>query len=762
VIASVGGGYRLQLPSEQLDLLTFKELVVTADAALSTGEELAACDLYEQALGLWRGDPLADVDVLRDQPWVADLGRQLADVLLRYAAVASGLGLHDRVLPRLQALAAAEPLNERVHARLMIALAGAGQQAAAMRVYEHLRLRLDREFAAYPGEELADAHLRVLRQDIPVRWSSVQRPSWTILDHDVPRQLPASARYFTGRLAERGALSALLDRASQQASGVVIAVLTGMAGIGKTALAMNWAHEVAARFPDGQLFVNLRGFFPVDTPVPPAEALRGLLTALGVPATRIPADTDGRAALYRSMLASRRMLIVLDNAQDAEQVRPLLPGSPGCLVLVTSRNTLTGLAAAEGAYLLTLDVLPEGEAYSLLVKVLGAERVIAEPEAVSELIAHCARLPLALCNVAARATAHPGLSLARLVSEVGDEQGRLDALETGEPATSVRVVFSWSRTRLSEFAARMFDMLGLHPGPDITVPAAACLAGLNRSQAYLALTELCDGHLVTEHAPGRYKCHDLLRVYAAEAVRAHVDEAERRTAVCRVLDHYLDTASAASSLLYPYLTQRLRERPRPGAVPELIRDATQAAEWLENEQQVLLAAIGRAVEGAYVPYAWELPWAVGLFFRGEWNWRKLAAAQEAAFAIAERLGDLAGQALARHHLGWLWYWLGENTEACRHLVEAMALVTQLGDSQFDALADLIRVRVLKAQNPIPEALVRAGQSLGLYRAEEDQQTDARVLSALGWQIANLGDYEKPTRYCWSPTVHAGRREASHS
>jgi tetratricopeptide (TPR) repeat protein len=290
-------------------------------------------------------------------------------------------------------------------------------------------------------------------------------------------------------------LSALVERDQGQASGVAIAALTGMAGTGmagtgKTALAVHWAHQIADRFPDGQLFVNLRGSDPSGTPVAPADAVRGFLTALGVPAALIPPGTDGRAALYRSLLADRRMLVVLDNAQEAEQVCPLLPGSPGCLVLVTSRNRLTGLAAADGAHLMILGVLAESESYDLMALSLGSARVVAEPVAVRELIALCGGLPLALRDVAARAVARPGLPLAALAAEIRDERRRLDVLETGESATSVRMVFSWSRAKLGDRASRMFRLLGAHPGPDITSSVAASLAGLSREQACLALAEL--------------------------------------------------------------------------------------------------------------------------------------------------------------------------------------------------------------------------------------------------------------------------------
>jgi DNA-binding SARP family transcriptional activator/DNA-binding XRE family transcriptional regulator len=417
------GAYRLSLSSEELDLLVFRDLAARAGTARARGDDVTACDLYEQAIGLWRGDPLADVDVLSGYPGIALLRQQLVAVLLRYAETASALGQYRRVLPRLQALAAAEPLNESAHACLMIALAGSGQQAAAIRIYEDLRSRLDRELGLYPGEELVEAHVRVLRQEIRAgeRGRAYARgAAQADVVPVVPRQLPAVSRYFTGRMRELGILYGLLGRNARETDGVVISALTGMAGIGKTALAVYWAHQVADRFPDGQLFADLRGCSPVGAPVPPAEVVSGFLTAVGVSPARIPLDAVDQAALFRSLLADRRMLIVLDNARDAEQVRSLLPGSPGCLVLVTSRNRLTGLAAGEGANLLPLDVLTDCESRDLLTASLGAERVTAEPEAVAELIMLCANLPLALCDVAARVAARPGPPLAWLAGEMRD------------------------------------------------------------------------------------------------------------------------------------------------------------------------------------------------------------------------------------------------------------------------------------------------------------------------------------------------------
>ena len=600
ILSSARGGYRLTLSAAQVDLLVFRGLAARAAAAWTDGDDATAFGCYDRAVGLWRGEPLADVDEVNGHPGIVALQLELTGVLLRYAEVACAVGESYRVVPRLRALADAEPLNELAHAHLMIALAASGQQVAALRIYEMMRSRLDRELGIYPGAELAEAYVRVLRQDISDGKRGrprVRPPALAAAGQVLPRQLPAGSRSFVGRPEELAALSALAKPDQGQAGGVAIGALIGMAGIGKTALALHWAHQVADRFTDGQLFVNLRGAGPSGAPFLPTEAVRGFLAALGVPPARVPHDTDGQAALYRSLLVGRRMLIVLDNARNAEQVRPLLPGSPGCLVLVTSRNRLTGLAAAEGAQLMTLDTLTEAESRDLLAANLGSERAKAEPATISELIALCGRLPLALCDVAARVVASPGLPLAVLLDELRDERGRLNALETGESVTSVRMVFSWSRARLSNLTSRVFRLLGLHPGPDITIPAAASLAGLPLEEAATAVAELCDEHLLTQYAPGRFAFHDLLRCYAAEDANFHENEADLRDAVYRLQDHYLHTAIVAMDFLYPALPETAWSPPRPGVTLEKIEGPQQAAEWLDNEGLILLGMIGQA------PYA---------------------------------------------------------------------------------------------------------------------------------------------------------------
>jgi len=437
VLEAAGPGYRLRAGAE-LDLYGFGQAARKARSAWADGDAATACDLYERALALWRGDPLADIEILRGHPAVLGLGQQRAAVIVDYADAAGTLGDPDRVLPLLQELAARDPLDERVHARLMVALAGTGQQAAALSVHQQLSRRLDLELGVRPSAELAKAHERVLRQDIPASPGRRQaRVSLRASDQAppvVPRQLPSAVRQLAGRTAELDALTLLLAEVDNPGAGTVISVIGGTAGVGKTALAVHWAHTISDRFPDGQLYVQLRGSGPSPrTPMSPAEVIREVIGTLGVPPERIPAGEEAQAGLYRSLLAARRMLILLDDARDSVQARPLLPGSPGCLVIITSRRQLAGLAAVECAHLLTLDVLGEAAAGQMLASRLGAHRVSAEPAAVADLIELCARLPVSLAIVAARAAALPGIPLAALAADL---RAAYPGLGTGDPATA--------------------------------------------------------------------------------------------------------------------------------------------------------------------------------------------------------------------------------------------------------------------------------------------------------------------------------------
>jgi tetratricopeptide (TPR) repeat protein/transcriptional regulator with XRE-family HTH domain len=565
----------------------------------------------------------------------------------------------------------------------------------------------------------------------------------------VPRQLPPATAYFTGRAGELAALTRMLEEAAGAPGTVVISAIGGTAGVGKTALAVYWAHQVADRFPDGQLYLNLRGFDPTGTPAAPDAAVRGFLDALGVPPERIPADSDAQAGLYRSLLADRRMLIVLDNARDEAQVRPLLPASPASLVLVTSRAQLSGLAAADGARLLSLDVLAHEEAVQLLTGRTGSARAAAGPGAVDEVASLCACLPLALAIAAARAAARPAFPLASLAADLRDAAGRLDALDAGDPAASVRAVFSWSYGQLSPDAARMFRLLGLHPGPDISVPAAASLAAVDATGARCQLGELARAHLIAEHVPGRYAFHDLLRAYAAGRARDTDTEPDRAGAVGRVLDHYLHTASRAALALDPAMELIALVPPSPGAVAvaEQITGPRQALAWFEAEHQVLLAAVTLADGSRFDARAWQLPWAMTPFLRNRGHYQEWAATQRTALSAATRAGDAAGQAVGGRLLAAACLELGDCDEAAGHFASSLRLYRRLGDRRRETRARQDLGVLAERRGRYADALGHQQQALRLSRAAGDKAGEAAALNNVGWCHGLLGDYHQARAFC---------------
>ncbi len=575
----------------------------------------------------------------------------------------------------------------------------------------------------------------------------------------VPRQLPAGAAHFAGRTAELAELQAWRHEAASADGAAKVLVIGGTAGAGKTALAVHWAQHSAAEFPDGQLYVNLRGFDPSGTPVAPGDALRWFLGAFGVTEEQMPDSVDAQSALYRSVLAGKQVLVILDNARDAAQVRPLLPGSQTCLAVVTSRARLPGLVATEGARLVPLDVLTAGEAHELLASRLG-ERARTEADAAHQLTEACSRLPLALSIVAARVAARPYLPLADLARELADAQGRLEALDAGDPVASIRAVFSWSCEQLSAPAARMFRLLGLHAGPDVTVAAAASLAGVDRGQAAAAVAELADAHLIAEHAPGRYAFHDLLRAYAAYLARTTDSDEERREAVNRVLDHYVHTASAGSRVLNPVRPTIALGPPQPGVVPELLGYAGETLAWFEAERQVLIAAITQATDGGFDTHAWQLPWAVWLFFDRAGYWHDQLAIQRTAVDAAKRLGDRARQGHAYRDLGAAIGRLGQLAEARDFCRQALELHRQVGDRLGEARAHNEIAVLAEQQGRIAEALGHAQLALTLYRQEGHEQGLAKMLNGVGWMHAQLGDYEQALEFCEQAlSMYRGRGDA---
>jgi transcriptional regulator with XRE-family HTH domain/Flp pilus assembly protein TadD len=558
-----------------------------------------------------------------------------------------------------------------------------------------------------------------------------------------PRQLPGAVAGFTGRAAQLKELTSLLDRENT----VVISTINGTAGAGKTALAVHWSHQVADRFPDGQLYVNLRGFDPSGQPVPPAEAIRGFLDALGVPAGRIPAGLAEQAALYRSQLADRRLLVVLDNARDTNQVRPLLPGSARCLTVITSRDHLAGLIVSEGAHAVPLDLMTTGEAYDLLANRLGPERLAGEPEAVTDLIELCAHLPLALSIVAARATLSPALSLAELTRQLRDVRDRLRALDIGDTSVNLEAVFSWSYRTLSAPAARMFRLLGLHPGPDISVSAAASLAGSPPGETRAILAELVKAQLLTEPSTGRFTYHDLLRAYSADRARQEEPEPARHAAVHRMLDHYLHTAHAATLLLNPPNDRLSLAPPEPGVCVDELADDEQARQWFAAERPVFPAAIDRAADAGLDSHAWQLAWSVTIFCIRAGHWAQMVTTQLVAIAAAERAGELHGQAWSLRELGRAYIRLGRYPDARTTLQRALELDEQLGDLTGQARSHNNLGIVCSAQGDHATALEHGKSAYSLCHAAGHRVGQAEALNSIGWANSQLGRYTEALSYC---------------
>jgi tetratricopeptide (TPR) repeat protein len=520
-----------------------------------------------------------------------------------------------------------------------------------------------------------------------------------------------------------------------------------MADIDKTALAVHWSHQVADRFPDGQLYVNLRGFDPGGQPVQPAEAIRGFLDALGVPVQRIPVGLAEQAALYRSQLADRRILVVLDNARDTGQVRPLLPGSARCLTVITSRDHLGGLIVSEGARAIPLDLMTTAEADDLLASRLGPERLAVEPQAVSDLIELCVHLPLALSIVAARATLTPALSLTELARQLRDVRDRLHALDIGDASVNLSAVFSWSYRTLSAAAGRMFRLLSLHPGPDISVTAAASLTGTDRDQAHAALSELARAQLLTEPSTGRFAYHDLLRAYSSAT--AHQDETEqtRHAALHRMLDHYLHTAHAATLLLNPPNDRLPLAEPQPGAFVDELGDDEQAWQWFTTERPVFPAAVDRAADAGFDTHAWQLSWSVANFCIRAGHWTQMLTTQLVAVAAAQRAGEPHGQASSLRELGRTYIRLGRYPDARASLHRALDLDESLDDLIGQARSHNNLGIVAYAQGAHPQALEHGKAAYALFHAAGHRAGQAEALNAIGWMQTQLGQHTEALRSC---------------
>ena len=742
-------GYLLDLGDDGTDVLLAERLL--SQGAQSADPARAAADLRE-ALALWRGRPLADLAGLawlEQQAGRLELLREQIMHALSDARLAAGE--HRQLVPELEQAAADHPLDEQVHAQLMTALYRSGRQADALAVYQRLRFTLAEELGLAPGPALRDLETAILRQDASldafVSVASLGPAAPSASGVPVPAQLPPPVAGFAGRNTELARLDAIGDGQPDGDTAVAIAVITGTAGVGKTALAVTWAHRVATRFPGGQLYVDLRGFDPAGPALDPGQALRGFFEALAVPPERIPQTLDDQVALYRSLLAGQRVLVLLDNARDAAQVRPLLPGSPGCLAVVTSRNHLTGLIAGHGAHPLGLDLLTPQGARELLAGRVGAGRAGREPDAVDEIIDGCARLPLALTIVAARAATSPGFPLAAFAADLREAGHALDQFDGDDEATDIRAVFSWSYRALSPDTARMFRLLGLHPGPDITAAAAASLTGTTRDRARALLTELTRGYLLSEQAPGRYAFHDLLRAYATEQARDRDDEGARRAALGRLLDHWLHTACAAAALLDPFFAPEPHDLPRPATVVLAPSTAEEALRWFTAEQATLLAAVPLAAWSGRAGHAWRLAWALSTFLLRRGCWDDYTRACRASLDAARRAGDVAGEAhaLLLLALGDARSGRRDATPAFRESLRLFETVNGYHRSQVTAHSSLIWIA--EQQERYGDMLGHAVRALRLSRAAGDQTMEIMSLNDVGYSHARLGNYGQAIAYC---------------
>lgn len=723
------GGYVLDVAEATVDAVRFAEMVSRAKPDLTS-----AMDLREALRELWRGVPLAGQDTLWATQYRAGL---LTDRLSAWLLLSEQLecsGELGEVADDLARLVGDYPLSEPLSGYLMRALAHAGRRAEALAHYAELRERLISELGEEPSDEVRSLHLGILRRD-PQAAGCRQR--WTDQGRGVPRQLPSIPPQFAGRGAELKALDTLLAAPR----GAPAAVISGTAGIGKTALALHWAHQVAGRFPDGQLFVDLHGFDPTGKPTTPANAIRACLDALGTHPDRVPPGLEAQTALFRSLTADRRLLVVLDNARDTDQVRPLIPAAQGCVVLVTSRNQLTGLVAELGAHSITLDLLSPADAETLLSQRIGPERVAGEPTAAAALAGQCNYLPLALSVLAAEAAQTPELPLAALAGQLADGTERLDRLDTADPMTSVRTVLSWSYDAQDPAARRLFRMLGLHPGPDISVRAAASLAGTDPAGTAQVLRRLCRATLLSRPAADRYSHHDLLRAYAGEVVVAEEPETDRGAALRRAVDHYLHTAYHAVSQLNPDRDDLDLGAPDPGVRPEEFTDVYAALDWFAAELAVLSRLVDVAAGAGLPQSCWQLADLVARYLGRQGRWRDAIAIEQVGLTSAQALDDPGALGLIQRGLAYFCARTGQHAEARDRIDRALVLTRASGDRRRVAYALGVAGFIAAQRNEFRAALAYAKNSVRLLEALDSRSGQLRALASISWYLAQLGDVD---------------------
>lgn len=761
VIATDPDGYRIVADREGLDLLEFRSLRHEAKRAAANGDTAGAATRYRAALDLWRGPACAGVesDSVRRAAAMLDAERIQTVEECAWAQLARHAPPAGELVPELIDAIRQHPYREELHAALMLAHYRAGRQADALAVYRRLRHLLHEELGTEPGSKVRHLHQAILCQDMalstPVPAGKEHRSDqdWTrsamrtrIAETlpDIPRELPAEVAGFVGRDSVLRAIDEAWGGIKRGTAIATIAI-AGPAGVGKTALAVHWSHRASDRFPDGQLYLNLRGYAQ-GTPLRPVEALAALLRSLGAPPERIPTEEDAAARLYRSYLADRRALVVLDNAYSASQIRPLLPGVSSCRVLVTSRDRLTSLVARDGAHRITLEVFTPDEARALLARLLGQAMVGAEPDAIDALARGCGHLPLALRLAAASIVDHPhGSPIAAYVANLArDRLATLDSASDEE--SSVRATIGLSYERLPADARRMFRMLGLTPGPDLTPDAAAVVCGGTVGDARNLIATLARAHLVVECSPGRFTLHDLLRIYARDRAEREESVAVLAEAKRRLLWWYTNGAAAAADMLYPDMP-RLSTTAGAGRASPTFGEPAQALEWLHAERAVLVAAVRHAAADGPCSFAWLLTSCLyGYFWHQRYPEIWMTSAR-VALTAAEREHGLAPQAAMRWGLAGASRALGRSSEATEHLARAVSLARRSGwrDGQGYALTNLGMVHTVAGR--FGQATGCLAEALRLARHTGNRALEAQALGNLGYLSKQAGRLREAADHC---------------
>jgi DNA-binding SARP family transcriptional activator/tetratricopeptide (TPR) repeat protein/DNA-binding XRE family transcriptional regulator len=732
-VLSLGtGGYRLMLADHQLDLAEFRGLVCAARES----EASHALGPLEHALRLWRDVPLADISQMRNHPLITALVQEYVAAGLRYADLAAQIGAHARSLPLLRSLAAAHPLHEPLHARLVTALAGAGLQADALAGYDTIRRRLADELGIDPGPGLTEAYRGVLRQEDPQPVPAGRSTPPTAPPATSPRALPRDLADFTGRGELIREWVASVPPADRVSTAPTIHAIDGMPGVGKTALAVHLAHLVADRYPDAQLFVDLQGHSE-QAPLPPAAAMDVLLRQLGVPGERIPDGFDQRVAMWRAEMAGRRTLLVLDNAATAAQVTPLLLAEPGCLTLITSRRRLVEL---DGARTVSLGVLTGEEAVVLQRRIVGA-RVDGALEAAKDVARQCGHLALAIRLAAARLAHRPGWTVTDLSARLSRAETPLRVLTL--PGRSVEAAFALSYQDLGEQARRLFRLLGLHPGPDVDVRAAAALADLDIAGADEVLAELVDTHLIEEPSAGRYRLHDLIRDYAAGLA---ADEPERDAAIDRLLTYYLHATAVCDRWLPSTVNRLLPDDGRPPRQVAAPPDVSAAFGWLTIEHANITASVRLAATTGRHRMTWRLAQAAWRFLYRYGYLDEVTALCELAVTAAETAGEPDGEAAGHNDLAGLHFKRGHWDRARLHLDRAIVLRATLDQPLLYAVSLTNKAGLLQYVGDFPGALEAADEASRVVQALPPGASHTSIEIILGQIKGWMGDEAAAERH----------------